>query len=756
MHAALSAEEKAALATPSNLKNQPHGDVAIRMARRLGEEKRVDGLEAIVAVRSPRLVDLWREGLGGSTIANDRGLEFPREVAAIESAVLAEMAKVKSDARMTESLAQVFGTIRWRSAQTFDLLKARVIGPIWPPEARYQPLLNTGNPELGERIFALRDGIPPFTRPAFLAALTRLKVRAALPFIEEALLTRQPGELFVGDLARTLIALDERFPPPAMLARIRQDLSGSPDSPALQDAAILVAAIADDKSGRKLDYRALRAALGMPVPEPLREGLVRTIQAHRVTEGREDLLALVAGGGIGADQAAYAIVAIPDPDLWKRALEAARATKAREPENRRLDYPISQLEKNVAQGTSGADTMKREAATQEIRARESLASQRVSRLLMGSDVSAEAATELESALAEWRKRIDEAGPEGRIHETNFREGRHAAALWYRFRNGNPRKALAELDRLAEEGMLESAVAAADTLQHDLGDTKGAVSRLEALLARRRAQKSVVWSRGNGAVGENWVREWIEAEIAYLKGGKRYRGLVTLESAQAAGPAAFILGLGMPWRLGLLYSYEPARGKQLLAEVRAARPTRFALLTLQSLLAQSDAGDLSAELLRNDPTGFLSSQLVGHLLAYRDAGWQSRDKSLAPDRAASALGATKATAAALTKATGVRFRLEPDPAYATPEKTWGAFLAALRKGDLATAGACMTPNAWGKWAPVLGKLSAADMKEMADTVRTFAPSVQLEAHAEYAVGREGGTGGIVSFSKQFGEWKISQM
>ncbi|MBL0142528.1 MAG: hypothetical protein IPP91_10640 [Betaproteobacteria bacterium] len=754
--AALSVEEKAALATPPVAKGQEHGDAALRMARRLGEEKRVDGLEAIVAMRAPRLVNLWRDGLGGSTLANEHGQELPREVAVVEAAVLAQLARSKPDARMTEALSQIFNAIRWRSRPAFDLLKARAIGPVWPPETRFLPLLNTANPEFGEPLFALREAMPSSVRPTFLATLARLKVTAAHPFIEEVLLTRPPGELFVTDLSRALLALDERLPPPAMLARIRQDLERPAESSALQDAVILLGAIADDKSGRPLDYRALRASLGDPVPEPLRPGLVRTIQSHRVAEGRDDLVALVAVGGAGADYAASAVVAIPDPDLWKRTLEAARATKAREPGNQRLDYPITQLEKNVAQGSAGAETMKREAESREAVGRISLASQRVTRLLMGTDVSAEAAAELEESLAQWSKRIDEAGADGRIHETIYREGRHSAALWYRFRHGNPRKALAEFDRLAQEGMLESAVAAADTLQHDLGDPKGALARWESLLARRRAAKDAVWTRGNGTVGENWVRQWIEAEIANLKGGKRFGGSVTLESAQSAGSAVFILGLGMPWRQGLFYSYEPARGKQFLAEIRAARPNRFALLTLYSLLAQPDTGDLSADLLRNDPTGFLAAQFVGNLLAYRDPGREARAKPLAPEQLEAARGATAATAAGLSKATRVGFRLEPDPTYATPTKTWEVFLAALRKGDRAAAGACLTPNVLEKWAPILEKLSTADMKKMADTVRSFAPAMQLEAHAEYAVDREGGTGGIVSFAKHYGEWKIAQM
>lgn len=754
--AALSAEERAALASPSTVRNQEHGTSAFNMARRLGTEKRVDALEAIVAMKAPRLVDVWREGLGGSTIANERGQESPREVAAVEAAVLAQLEKAKSDARMTESLAQVFATIRWRSRATFDLLKARAIGPVWPPETRFHPLFNTANPELGEPLFALRDAIPSTMRGSFLAAMTRLKVTAARPFVEEALMTRRPGELFVADLARTLLALDERFPPPAMLARIRQDREGAADSIALQDAATLLGVVADDKSGRPLDYRALRASLGDPVAEPLRPGLVRAIQAHRVTEGRVDLVALVAAGGVGADYAASVAASIPDPDLWKRALDSARATKAREPENRRLDYPITQLEKNLAQGAAGAEAMKRESAAQDARMRTSLARQRFDRLLLGSDASPEAAAELAGALEEWKRSLDGAGPEGDTQESSLRAGRYSAALWYRFRQADARKALAEFDRLAQEGMVEAAIAAADTLQHELGDAKGALARFEALLARRKAERAVVWARGNFHVDERWLRKWLAAEISRLKGGKRFGGEVTLETAQQAGAAVFLMEAGMPGRQGLRYAYDPVNVKRILAEIRAAKPSRFAVATLQALLAYPETGDLTAELLRNDDAGFLSGQFLGNLLANADPGMNTRPGTLTPDQSVSVQRSLDKTAKTLTKATGMRFRLEPDPAYATPEKTWDVFRSALRRGDRAAAVACFTPNVLGKWGPVLEKLAAADMKTMADSVRTFAPVVQQEHYAEYAVGREGGAGGIVSFAKHYGEWKIAQM
>ena len=756
-HAALSAEEGAALATRSPNKVAPHGDAALRVARQLGVDKRIDGLEAIVAMGAPRLVDMWRDGLASSTLANDRGVEAPREVAAVEVAVLAQMAKAKSDAKMTDALAQVFSIIRWRSRQTFDVLKARVIGPVWPPGTRFQPLLNTANPELGEPLFALRDAIPTSMRQPFLAAMTRLKVKAALPFVERTLLTRQPGDLFVGDLSRTLLALDDRFPPPALLARISQDLKDTPESPAQQDAAMVLAAIADDKGGRPLDYRALRASLGTPVPSHLREGLVRIIQAHRVTEGREDLVALVAaGGGNSAAFAASVAAAMPDPDLWKRTLEAARSTKARESESRYLDQSIAQMEKNLAQGTSGAETMKRDAAARDVRMRLVQASERFNRLLMGPETSAEAGAELDGAIADWKKTLDGVRPVGKDLETSLQDARYLTAIWYRFRRADARRALADFEHLAQEGRVEAAIAAADTLQHEFGDAKGALARFEALLARRKSEKAASWGTGNFVVSESWLRRWLEAEIAQLKGGKRFGGLVTSETAQQASAAAFLLEAGMSWRQSLRHGDDPARAKAVLAEIRASKPTRFAVASLLALLAYPGTNELSADLLRNDPTGFLSGQLIGNLLVNSDPGRSSRPPTFTPDQAGSAHRAAEDTAKGLTKATGMRFKLEPDSTYATPEKTWNAFLAALCRGDREAAGACLTSVALENWTPVLGKLSAADMKAMADTVRTFAPTVQLETHAEYAVGREGGNGGSVSFVKQYGEWKISQL
>jgi len=100
---------------------------------------------------------------------------------------------------------------------------------------------------------------------------------------------------------------------------------------------------------------------------------------------------------------------------------------------------------------------------------------------------------------------------------------------------------------------------------------------------------------------------------------------------------------------------------------------------------------------------------------------------------------------------------PDPALATPEKTWNRYLGALRAGDRKSAIGCLTSTARDKFRPILEQSTPEQLRGMADAVRSFALTGTTFGNiAEAAVSMNSGFGGIVYFEDANGEWRISEM
>lgn len=100
---------------------------------------------------------------------------------------------------------------------------------------------------------------------------------------------------------------------------------------------------------------------------------------------------------------------------------------------------------------------------------------------------------------------------------------------------------------------------------------------------------------------------------------------------------------------------------------------------------------------------------------------------------------------------------PNPALATPQKTWEHYLASLRKGDRAAAVACLISTARDKFKPVLEQMTTQQLHDMADAVQSFAlTGTKFGNFAEAAVAMKSGSGGLVYFSSVNGEWRIGEM
>ncbi|MEW6331585.1 MAG: hypothetical protein AB1560_09000, partial [Pseudomonadota bacterium] len=110
---------------------------------------------------------------------------------------------------------------------------------------------------------------------------------------------------------------------------------------------------------------------------------------------------------------------------------------------------------------------------------------------------------------------------------------------------------------------------------------------------------------------------------------------------------------------------------------------------------------------------------------------------------------------------IRYDLEPDKRFASPEKTWELFIYSLKSGDVETALSCFTPGMRAKMSPLLMQLSPEELKKMADSFIAFnaADKEPSSDYIEYAIVRKSegrNFAGFANFVKQLGEWKINTM
>lgn len=751
--AALSAEESKALADPAT---------AVATAIRLGTQGRADFFEIPVTRRNAKLIDAWRKGLVDSVVAGNRGRELVKETLAIENAVLEAAREAAGDERVAESLAAVFDVVRYRTRPAFDWLRSRITSIPWPPDLRYITLCNTANPAHAELLFGMRSSFPAPARPAFLAALGRLKYKPALPFLEELLFGLPEGFLTTGQVAQTILAIDERFPPPALLARVRVSRSPHATESEREQAAGLIGVLVDHRSSTPLDYKALRAALPEKLPASVQAQWVRLIRKYRPVEAYAELLEIAATGGPGADNAGQALAEVPDPDLWRRGVEALRKGQARAPDNRSLAHVIAQLENLLVKPEENAAQIKSAGARDQLSASVGAIYQRIDAIIAKPSVAPGDAEEIASLLAKWNDIVVDVAPEARARAAQLRTWRYKSAQWLRLSAGRPREAMAQFDALAKEDMLEAAIAAADTAQFDLDRPKEALTRLESLLATWTGKRRSPYFLYNHYIEQKWLLEWLSAEVAYLRTGKRFAGKVTRPNAERAVQAVLILDFELPepWR-GLRGAPDAAALARAVSAMRTAPRTRFALSRLTGALMQPATGDLSAVMLRHDPAGFLSGHYAGAVLVDQDpsraAGttWlaNSSNRGTPEQKRASA----EATAKGLATATGMSFALATNPVFASPESTWNRFIDALRKGDIERAMSCYSEGAIeNKWVPILRDMPVDERRALRDDIESIRRAKGTELYAEYVLTWRDGKESPLFFRLDFGEWKISQL
>lgn len=98
----------------------------------------------------------------------------------------------------------------------------------------------------------------------------------------------------------------------------------------------------------------------------------------------------------------------------------------------------------------------------------------------------------------------------------------------------------------------------------------------------------------------------------------------------------------------------------------------------------------------------------------------------------------------------------DPRFASPERTWALFHAALRNADRETAATCLIGRAKRKLASAFAAMPDPELRQLGETIEGFTLIAGSGEYREGTVTVHGGAGSPVIFVQNGANWKISDM
>lgn len=270
----------------------------------------------------------------------------------------------------------------------------------------------------------------------------------------------------------------------------------------------------------------------------------------------------------------------------------------------------------------------------------------------------------------------------------------------------------------------AALAAADTWRFDKRDPARALvqyRRAAATLSEAAAQDG-----GNRRMA-GALRGWVEHEIAYVEHGRRFVGSVGRND----------MALAQLWLLG-------ATMQEPLPSVRNARtlgslpPSQYQLARVYPVILEFEPAEMLAFFEKHDPAGYLTAALLAAARIHAPSPF------------------VNAAAETFVKSRGIRAGpAAVDPRYATPEKTWAAFIAAAKQGDAARMLDCFTPDMQAKLGELFKRMSVEERRAMGMSFVAFA----MQGDSEALIVREHQEkkqAGFVNFENDDGGWKIAGM
>ena len=691
-------------------------------AVRIGREASVQGLRALVAQRDPNL--LYRA-------ANSWNFGTSRELPASLEALIVEHYGDRALQRpLLSLLARQLDNYerypKYRTRQLFDLLLADLRSG--KDNLHYAILVIATDLAVDAELTALLPQLDPASANEIVMFLGHRKYAPALPALQ-ALHSRVPHERNMNQMIERVdwayVQIGTPAAMQALYARLRA-LGQMKSEQAGHEVWNILLYVSQQPASGPPDYGELRVALPTDLNDSSWDQLIRLIEKRKEKRGVPELQRAITQSK-RADQAVGVLLAVGTPDDWRAARQAVQTPGLQQ----RLDLAIANptmIATQVTQRERGDELQRAQADYARDKAR--------LHPLRKSDPRRYAA-EMAPALARWEAVLAKFGDvpasQGAKQEL-AREYIQLGAV-QRFELRQPDEAMASFGAarrvLPNEAFDLVALFVADTLRFDKRDTR------KALEAYRQALASI--SAPAGRAGDERLRmafkTWLQSEIIYLDSGKRFSGVIGRDDMSAA----FL------W-LGLVGNQVAAIDGRLDARALAQLPpSEFQLARAYPALLDLEPKEMLGFFARHDPAGYLTASVLSFTLLKEPSPY------------------VKAAAEMFFRERGIRGgpvalgRL--DPRYATPEKTWAAFIAAGKKGDAAAMLDCMTPEIQRRFGPLFKGMSREELRKSAESFVGFGISSSYGEFSEAMVVRQQGEkkmAGVVTFVNDGGSWKIAEM
>jgi hypothetical protein len=302
------------------------------------------------------------------------------------------------------------------------------------------------------------------------------------------------------------------------------------------------------------------------------------------------------------------------------------------------------------------------------------------------------------------------------------------AAFYRFTLRQPDEALAlyavASARRPPNSLDIAALGAADTLRFDKRDARKAIEHY------RRAAASFTPPNAREARMLAGFKRWMEVEIAYLQGGRRFAGTIGADDMQTA----FL------W-LGVVAEREPLGPSPDPAALLRLPPSQLQIGRALPAVLELPPGEMLPFFEKHDPAGYVTAAVLSFALAKEPSPY------------------VKAAADTFFRTRGIHtpFTAAADPRFGTPEKTWSAFIAGAKKGDAAAVLACFTEDMRAQLEPLFKRMSAQELREMGASFVGFAMQDSGVRTAEAMIVRQQKDrrqAGVVAFVRDGAGWKIA--
>ena len=694
-------------------------------ATRIGREANVEGLRALIAQHTPLLIyratSAWN--FGGS-----RELSPPLEALVVEHYADREIQRslLSLLARAIDPQNERYP--KYKTRKLFDLLYADL--RVGKDTHHYAIcIISTDLPVDGD-LTALLPQLDPAAANEIVMFLGHRRYAAAVPALQ-ALQARVPHDKNVNQMLeqvdRAYLQIGTPQAMQALYARLRT-LGQMKDEKAASEVWNILVYLNQQPPGSPLDYAGLRAALPAELNDSSWDQLIRLIKNRKERRGVMDLQRAITQSK-RAYEAVEAILVVGTPDDWRIARQEADRLSGSLAASlqRRLDDAI-------ADPAKFADQQRQRERTEELyRAQGDFAREKGRLTQFRKTDPKRYAADMGMVLARSEAQIATFNDVPAAAGAKQQLSREYLLLgtFQRFELKQPDEAIATFQKarrvLPNEAFDLVALLVADTERFDKHDTHKAIESYRQALG----SLGTAAGRMGDPRFQMLFKPWVDSEVAYLERGKRFTGQVRREDMEMAQ-----FWIAIAAQLGADERVDPSA-------LATLPPSQFQLGRAYPAAFALEPKAMLAFFGRHDPTGYLTASLLSAALLQDPSPY------------------AKAAAETFFRERGIQSAAlaKPDPRYATPEKTWAAFIAAGKKGDAQAMLDCMTPEIQRRFGPMFRAMSRDDLRKSAESFVGFSVTSSYGEFREAMVVRQQGEkkmGGAVTFVNDRGSWKIAEM